>query len=300
MELVETQKPRLVEDRRRGERDHVAVGDFAARDILTKAVNPLVNVGHEFVEVRAALALDRTVLKKQIHQHGLAAPDLAMNVEAAWRRLVLVGKQPAKQALLAQRRIARKPLLEVRERHGGLRLRGVGLDRPGGDEALIMGAERGGRGRQHGPFTPSTQRKLQAKNWCKGQPVMPAKAGIQYAAAFRFNHRRLWNTGSSAFADDDDDECGGPCPLRAQRVGIFYYIGPAAGGGAGREQYETRRREYPRRKISAHRQVVRDILIGRIAQPRQRHMWRELPPLWIEPDALHQPFQLGLQLDQWP
>jgi hypothetical protein len=27
-------------------------------------------------------------------------------------------------------------------------------------------------------------------------PVMPAKAGIQYSAAFRFNHRCLWNTGS--------------------------------------------------------------------------------------------------------
>jgi len=27
--------------------------------------------------------------------------------------------------------------------------------------------------------------------------------GIQYAAAYRFNHQRLWNTGSSAFADDD-------------------------------------------------------------------------------------------------
>jgi hypothetical protein len=27
--------------------------------------------------------------------------------------------------------------------------------------------------------------------------------GIQYAAAYRFHHQRLWNTGSSAFADDD-------------------------------------------------------------------------------------------------
>jgi hypothetical protein len=27
--------------------------------------------------------------------------------------------------------------------------------------------------------------------------------GIQYAAAFRFNHWRLWNTGSPAFAGDD-------------------------------------------------------------------------------------------------
>ncbi|EJN14507.1 hypothetical protein PMI42_01917 [Bradyrhizobium sp. YR681] len=31
----------------------------------------------------------------------------------------------------------------------------------------------------------------------------PAKAGIQYAAAFRLNHSRLWNTGSPAFAGDD-------------------------------------------------------------------------------------------------
>ena len=72
-----------------------------------------------------------------------------MNVEAARRRLVLVGKQPSKQALLAHWRVAREPLLEVRERLGGLRLRGIGLDRAGGDEALIVGAERGGRGRQH-------------------------------------------------------------------------------------------------------------------------------------------------------
>jgi hypothetical protein len=34
--------------------------------------------------------------------------------------------------------------------------------------------------------------------------VIPREGGgIQYAAAFRFNHHRLWNTGSSAFADDD-------------------------------------------------------------------------------------------------
>src|SRR5438552_11694070 len=164
MELVETQKPGLVENRRRGERDHVAVGDFAARDILAKAVNPFVHLGHKFVEVCAALVLDGTLLKKQVHQHGLAAPDLAMNVEAWWRRLVLVRKQPAKQALLAYRHVVRKPLLEVRECLGGLRLRGVGLDRGGGNEALIMGAERGGWGRQHGPLTASTRRKLQAMN----------------------------------------------------------------------------------------------------------------------------------------
>jgi len=30
--------------------------------------------------------------------------------------------------------------------------------------------------------------------------VIPAKAGIQYAAPYRFNHCCLWNTGSPAFA----------------------------------------------------------------------------------------------------
>ncbi|MEH2550697.1 hypothetical protein V1283_007342 [Bradyrhizobium sp. AZCC 2262] len=33
--------------------------------------------------------------------------------------------------------------------------------------------------------------------------VIAAKAGIQYAAAHRSDRWRLWNTGSSAFADDD-------------------------------------------------------------------------------------------------
>jgi hypothetical protein len=32
----------------------------------------------------------------------------------------------------------------------------------------------------------------------------PRRRGIQYAAAYRFYHRRLWNTGSPAFAGDDN------------------------------------------------------------------------------------------------
>src|SRR5438045_9453791 len=36
----------------------------------------------------------------------------------------------------------------------------------------------------------------------------PRKRVIQYAAAFRFHHHFLWNTGSSAFADDDSGQCG--------------------------------------------------------------------------------------------
>jgi hypothetical protein len=36
----------------------------------------------------------------------------------------------------------------------------------------------------------------------------PRRRGNQQAAAFRFYHLRLWNTGSPAFADDDSWECG--------------------------------------------------------------------------------------------
>jgi hypothetical protein len=39
--------------------------------------------------------------------------------------------------------------------------------------------------------------------WADSPAVIPAKAGIQYAAAFRFYRWRLWNTGSAAFAGDD-------------------------------------------------------------------------------------------------
>ena len=36
-----------------------------------------------------------------------------------------------------------------------------------------------------------------------GEPDDRLRRGIQYAAAYRFYPQRLWNTGSSAFADDD-------------------------------------------------------------------------------------------------
>jgi hypothetical protein len=43
----------------------------------------------------------------------------------------------------------------------------------------------------------------------------PRKRGTQYAAAYRVNHRRLWNTGSPAFAGDDSRGWG---RVRAQCV----------------------------------------------------------------------------------
>ena len=57
-----------------------------------------------------------------------------------------------------------------------------------------------------GAAHPSRGRRVQSEDLSgRAAPasltiVIPAKAGIQYAAASRFYHRRLWNTGSPAFA----------------------------------------------------------------------------------------------------
>jgi hypothetical protein len=111
----------------------------------------------------AALVLDRTVLKEQVHQHGLAAADLAVNIEAARRRAVLVREQPAEQALLAHRRVAGKPLLEIGECLDGLRLSGVGLDGTGRYEGLILGAEHAWRGREHGLLYGTSATKIASR-----------------------------------------------------------------------------------------------------------------------------------------
>ena len=45
--------------------------------------------------------------------------------------------------------------------------------------------------------------RIRGNQYDAERAVMPAKAGIQYAAAYQFHNCCLWDTGSSAFADDD-------------------------------------------------------------------------------------------------
>src|SRR6202012_5469896 len=123
--FIETKQPRLLEDRRRGERDHVTIGDLAARNALAKAIDALMHLGHEFMKMGAPLMLDPAVLEKQVHQHGLATPDLAIDIQPARRAtiLALIGKYPAEQPLLARRLIGGKPFLKRSEGLRGLGLR---------------------------------------------------------------------------------------------------------------------------------------------------------------------------------
>jgi len=99
-------------------------------------------LGHELVEMRPALVLDRARLKEQVHQHGLAAADLTIDVKAVRRRGILVAEQPAEQALLAVRLVTVQALFEARIGLDKLGLRRVRLDGAGRDESLVLRAER--------------------------------------------------------------------------------------------------------------------------------------------------------------
>src|SRR5262249_38927001 len=76
------------------------------------------------------------------------------DVEPARRRLILVGEQSPEQALLLDRLVAGKPLLQRRKGFRRAALRRIGLDRAGRDEGLVVRTEGGGRGRKHAPFPP--------------------------------------------------------------------------------------------------------------------------------------------------
>src|SRR3546814_7844440 len=52
----------------------------------------LVHLDHEFVEMDAALALDRRMLEEQVHQHRLAASDRTMDVQSLRRILASTGE----------------------------------------------------------------------------------------------------------------------------------------------------------------------------------------------------------------
>ena len=81
LHLVEGEKPELTRDLFR----HRADGVVGAR--LAGAVQALLHLLHEGVEMHAPLAADVDGAMEQVHQHRLAAPDPAPEVEAADARL---------------------------------------------------------------------------------------------------------------------------------------------------------------------------------------------------------------------
>ncbi len=106
MEFVEAQQPGLLGKFGGDKPDRIVAGVLAELHLLPERVNALVHVEHEFVKMRAALARHRARLEEQIHQHRLAAPDVAVDVETLDRRLRLSrlpNSQPSDEDLRARR-----------------------------------------------------------------------------------------------------------------------------------------------------------------------------------------------------
>src|SRR4051812_48680120 len=105
-------------------------------------MHALVHIGHEFMEMRAALALNRARFEEQVHQHGLAAADLAVKVEALERLLrLLPAEQPAERGRFARQAMRGEPRLELRQGGDGDLLRGVAFDLSGGDKGRVALAD---------------------------------------------------------------------------------------------------------------------------------------------------------------
>ena len=145
VEFVEAQQPGLVGDRGGGQLDRILAADLAGLDLLPERVDALVHVGHEFVEMRAVLAHDRRGREEQIHQHGLAAADLAENVEAPDRILLALARpeDPAERRRFAGEAMLDDAPLELRELVDDRLLGGVVLDLAGGDERGVLGRDGG-------------------------------------------------------------------------------------------------------------------------------------------------------------
>ena len=99
VEFVETQEPCLLGDRRGRKPDRILAADRAELDLAAKLAHAVVHVAHELMKVRAPLALHCARREEQIHQHGLATPDIAVKVETADRLFATLARteQPAER-----------------------------------------------------------------------------------------------------------------------------------------------------------------------------------------------------------
>ena len=89
--------------------------DLAIFQFLPEHPNPLMYVGHKLVKVRTSFSDNRARFEKQVHQHGLAAADVAMDVEAL-DRLVLSCRTASPAADPTRRAVRGDALLQRHKR----------------------------------------------------------------------------------------------------------------------------------------------------------------------------------------
>ena len=129
MKFVEAQQPGFLGQRVGDMPDRVGIRDAPGLHVVAHRIEALVHVGHEFMEVRAALSLHRARGEEQIHQHGLAAADIAVDVEAPDRaRGLALREQPAEVRRFSRQPVLREALFQSRKLQRNRFLRGIALD----------------------------------------------------------------------------------------------------------------------------------------------------------------------------
>src|SRR5262245_14588614 len=86
MEFIEAQQPAYFRYRGRGALNWIVLIALTVLDFLPVNMNALMNIGHELVEVNASFADDCACLEEEVHQHGLATTDVAVDVKAPERQ----------------------------------------------------------------------------------------------------------------------------------------------------------------------------------------------------------------------
>ena len=124
--LVEAEQPRLGGDALRDRWDRIAPA------LLADAADALVHVEHEGMEVDAALRFGGDVVEGEVHQHGLAAPHPAPQVDAA-HGLRIAPQQLAQQPAASGGELARQAVKCFRRPP----LVGVGTKLAGTQQLLI-------------------------------------------------------------------------------------------------------------------------------------------------------------------
>ncbi len=142
-ELIEAENPGLGCQSLGHRCDRICALRFAVLGELPPLMDAAMGVGHEIVEMRPPLPLRRHFREEHVHEHRLAAPDSAPDVEAARRlRCLRLGpEEPAQGA-----RFAREPRLVDRFGEGselpdGGGLRRIGLDLAGLHHGKVAGLQ---------------------------------------------------------------------------------------------------------------------------------------------------------------
>ena len=138
VEFIEAQQPALVGELTRDLRDRVAVRGNISFGVQALGLDVLMHLGHEFMKMHAALLGDRRHGKKEIHQHGLAAAHVAVEIEPARRASARAPQQPPERGRTVGGAIARERIGQLAQAIDHRALGAVALELARGEARGIV------------------------------------------------------------------------------------------------------------------------------------------------------------------